>query len=494
MKRLPFEAKVPIFEQMQYRPTPVQSAIHRDESDTSLVAGGWRGGKSVVIAGEATPHVLIPSPRPYLVALIGPTYKEPRAEFDYMVEFLLTALPSRQFNEKMVSRPKDGPCEFTIPAQGSGEAVVHFGTVRTYTAAEVENIRSFNADAVIICEAGGISAEAFQNIVGRVLSTGGFILGSGTMEASQKWYHDLIKLGLSANDRGVSSFILPSWSNTVAFPGGRQDEKILRAERLLDPELFAVRIGAQPIRVTGVALKAMKPDHIVDIEFDDALPVELWIDPGYTGGYAVLAVQRYENQIRFIDEVYARFLSTREVIEECKTRPWWGNIDPEDPGVVDRAAKQKQAATGTSVLDAWYDEAGLWLAMTEQVIKVDDGLDQARMHLGMPGHVLISPKCRGLLAECDLGPFPEGFDNYSPWHYKQRGAGTYQGDLALAGADHSCTAMIYGLIYRYGMMSMDDLTNEFQPERLLAIRGTQQIEDDFGPEYGSTSEIGRRVG
>ena len=93
MDRLPYDAKVPIWKRMGYMPGDEQIAIHRDLSNILLIAGGWRAGKSVVVAAEAVPHCLVPSDKPYLGALIGPTYEEPRAEFDYMVEFLTAILP-----------------------------------------------------------------------------------------------------------------------------------------------------------------------------------------------------------------------------------------------------------------------------------------------------------------------------------------------------------------------------------------------------------------
>lgn len=480
MQRLSFDIKVQVFKRMGYNPNDAQLRFHRDTSDVVFVAGGWRSGKSVLLAAETTPHCVVPAPQPYLIALIGPTYKEPRAEFDYIVDFLSKALPVSQFNpDRHVSRPRDGACYLQIPSVGD----LHFATIQTFTAAEAENIRSFNAEGVVICEAGGIDHEAYQSIIGRVLSTGGFILGSGTMEASQKWYHNLIKEGAGPNEAGIKSFLLPSWENSIVFPGGRQDPKILRAEQLLDAETFAVRIGAQPIRVTGIALRNFTRDHIVDVQFDPDLPVELAIDPGYTGAYSVLAIQRYDNELRIIDEVYSRFMSTAQVIEECRTRDWWENVDTDDPGVIDRAAKQKQAATGSSVLDIWYEHADMWLSMTEEIIPVDDGLEQARNHLAIPGHIKVSPKCKGLIAEVDLGEFPEGFDNYEPWHYRADSSGRLQGDKALTGADHSCTALIYYLIHRFGYISMEEIMG-FGPQRLMSIKGNYDIDEteDYGVE------------
>jgi hypothetical protein len=477
---------------MNYRPTQIQILFHKTAEDTA-VSGGWRSGKSMLLAAEVTPHCLIPSPREYLIALIGPTYKEPRAEFDYIVDFLTTVLPKSEFDpERHVSRPKDGPCEFTIPSKkvirpDGSETRIHFATVRTYTAAEAEAIRSFNADAMVACEMGGLSRESFFNIYGRVASTGGFVIGSGTLEASQKWYHDIIKEGLDGESRmGISSFILPSWANTVVFPMGRQDAKIKRLEKILPAELFAVRIGAEPIRMTGVAVSAANRERHVTGEgtkFNDNYPVELAIDPGYTGGYAVLAIQFYEGKIRIIDEVYVRLLATPEVIDICKSRPWWGSIINGNAGVIDRAAKQHNSSYGDSVLEIWADLADIHLDLTEQNVPVEDGLDQIRIHLNAD-RIIVNPDCLGTLAEWDLGAFPDGFDQYQPWHYKANGEGNLVGDKALEGADHASTALIYYLVHRFGYITPDTIV--YGPEVSWLRHALGADRDDSALNYGSS--------
>lgn len=420
----------------------------------------------MLLAAEVTPHCVVPAPTKYLIALIGPSYTEPRAEFDYVVSFLSELLPKASFDpEKHVSRPQEGRCLLQIPSQkvknpDGTVSEVHYATVQTFTAAEAESIRSFNAEAMVICEAGGISRESFFNVCGRVLSTGGFIIGSGTLEQSQKWYHDLIKEGLNPDPpSGFSSFIAPSWENTAVFPGGRQDDKILRLEKILPKEMFDVRVGAQPIRLTGVAVReASREAHVTEegTQLNPSYPVELMIDPGYTGGYAVLAVQFYEGKIRVIDEIYVRLLATPDVIRLVEQRDWHRFIRPGSAGVIDRAAKQHNASYGDSVLEIWADQGGLYLDLTEQVIPVEDGLDQLRIHLAAR-RIIINPRCRGLLAEWDLGAFPDGMDTYAPWHYKANTDGELVGDKALTGADHASTAFIYYLVHHFGYVTPETI-------------------------------------
>lgn len=445
----------------------------------------------MVLAAETVPHCLVPSPRPYLIALIGPTYTEPRSEFDYIVEFLASMLPLRDFDpQKHVSRPKDGKCELTIPStrvrNPDGTLTdVYRATVRTYTAAEAESIRAFNAEGIVLCEAGGVSKEAFFNIFGRVLSTGGFVIGSGTLEASQKWYYDIIKGGLVEEpENGIRSFIMPSWFNTAVFPGGRYDEKIVRLERVLSEDLFAVRVGAEPIRLAGIAVgEADRERHVsaTGTDYNKNYPVELAIDPGYAGGYAVLAVQFYEGKVRIIDEIYTRLLATPDMIAITKSKEWYEGVDPNNAGVIDRAAKQHTAAHGDSVLEVWADTGGIYLELTEAVIPVEDGLDQLRIHLGSD-RLLVSPRCKGLLAEWDLSSFPAGFDTYEPWHYKANPDGNLVGDRALSGADHASTALIYWLCHRFGFVTPEAII--YGPEMNWLTGARNFDESPYGPTDG----------
>lgn len=473
MNRLPLDVKQPIFERMGYTPNPRQLEFH-DAVDPfiALISGGVRSGKSVGVAAEAVPHCLLPSPAPYLVPLIGPTYEEPRAEFDYITGWLqdMGVLDVRD-----ISRPKEGPAEFTIRPRKTASGLVYGARVRTYTASEVERIRSFNAEFIVMCEAGGIEKEAFYNIVERLTSTGGFLIGSGTLELSQSWYFDTINEGqIETNWERIRSFIVPTWDNLASFPDGRDDIKIKRTEAIIPAERFAVRFGGEPVKMQGLVVQCATTDVISEeAEYISGQPVELAIDPGYSGAYAVLAIQQREGGICVIDEVYSQFHTTDEVVAECRDREWWDDILAENPGVIDRAAKQHHASD--SVLEKWAELTSFWLDLNEAVIPVEDGADQLRMYI-MSGHLKVSPKCRGLLSEWGIGASP--LPNQAPWHYRRDKTGNLHGDRAVTGADHSSTALIYWLVNRYGFVSPEYLATMFGWNFMFAVRG--ELNEPYG--------------
>lgn len=477
MRRLPYEAKKIVFDQVGYKPNPAQLAVHMDTTQTVFISGGVRGGKSYTVAAEALPHLLIPKQSPYIVPLLGPTYKEPREEFGYIAEWLLDLGIINMRRD--VRLPMDGPAELTIP---SGDTNTYAATLRIYSADEARSIRAFTAEAMIICEAGGISREAFDNAVGRVLSTDGFILASGTLERSERWYHNEIRNGQVPKPT-VRSFILPSWENLAVFPGGRQDPKILRAEALMSPEAFRIRVGAEPIKMEGLVIKNASFDVVdEDLEFNPEYPVELAVDPGHAGAYAVEALQVIEGEIRVIDEVYVRLETTDEVVRRVAAKPWWANVEVSNPGVIDRAAKQHHA--DASVTERWFQYTSeldppkpIEFDMSVETIPVDDGAEQLRLFI-KSGRLRISPRCKGLLAEWELiGP---PFEPFSPWHYKMNNDGELRGDKAVAGNDHASTALIYWLVQRYGYVTADDLLGYGNAEYLEMMRPKDETSSTYG--------------
>lgn len=475
MDRLPFAVKEPVWRRMGYKANASALAFHHDLSDISLISGGVRSGKSVCISAETVPHVLVPSPTPYLVPLIGPTYTEPRAEFDYIAGWLQDL---GVLDAKDISRPKEGPAEFTIRPKSTRFGTVYGANVRTYTASEVESIRSFNAEFMVVCEAGGIEKESFYNILERVASTGGFIIGSGTLEISQAWYYDLINEGqMPENTKGVRSFIVPTWENTASFPGGREDPKIKRVEAVIPKERFDVRFGGKPVRVMGLVIQNADPLTTVSLEAEyiPGHAVELAIDPGYSGAYAILAIQRREGGIYIVDEVYEQFFTTEQIIEVCQEKPWWVDVAQDNPGVIDRAAKQHHSAD--SVLEKWEELTGFWLDLNEAVIPVEDGADQLRMYLAAK-RLFVNPGCHGLLAEWGLCESP--VPNQQPWQYRRDKTGTLRGDRAVTGADHASTALTYWLINRYGFVSPEYLSKSFGFSAMFTIRGAENSE--YGPK------------
>ena len=84
--------------------------------------------------------------------------------------------------------------------------------------------------------------------------------------------------------------------------------------------------------------------------------VELAIDPGYAGAYAVLALQWEPGLVRVVDELYVTQQVAATVIRECRSRKWWDRVTG---GVIDIAGRQHHAMP--SQVEIWQAEAGIHL-------------------------------------------------------------------------------------------------------------------------------------
>lgn len=312
---------------------PGQLEVVRSDRRLRIVAGGERGGKSYVSAVD----LLTRSPWGTEFWLIGPDYYLPRAEFEYLEQFLaqLGAVRSR----RDVNKPKEG--SWSLKTKSSQLFV-------TRTSADVRKLAARPIDGILMCEAGQQSYDTFLKAMGRVSEPRGFVLASGTFESSYDWYSTTFTEWFEDPDSEGDAFSLPTWGNTYVFPGGRQDPEILRLERLYPAGYFMEKCGAKPSPPVGVIFKGFSYlKHVSeDVIFDERLPVYLGIDPGHGGpsAYAVVACQfkvdewflrreqegePYDDPIDFcniIDVIYlpgGDFDDVRPVVEASA---WFGNV------------------------------------------------------------------------------------------------------------------------------------------------------------------------
>lgn len=428
------EAQQEIFRLVGYEPTPLQKPIHQDQSRIKLIGGGPRGGKSMVDSKELLSHWFIDIAAIKSKALywmLGSDYEACRGEWEHTSEDF-TKL------ELIASITKN---------IDPGEILLKDGTkIVTKSAKYPEKIATVAPDGILICEAGQIDYEVFLRTRERVAEKRGWICGAGTFEEENYvgWYRELWELGQSHNQLELKSFSLPTWSNNIIFPGGRNDSEILKQEVGMTKERFQERFGGIPCPKTGrVVTEFANAIHVRPCPFNKNLPVELAVDPGYAGAYAVLVIQDYGEHLGLIDEVYVQGLVTEQIITICQKKEWWGTPDNHvSSGAVDIQGTQHQGMP--ACVEPWL-AAGV--SLRSKKVNVEDGIDLLRTHLkqhpitGMPG-ILVDPKCRGFISECGGGKSP--VEGGGIW---MRNKDTLE---PLKKHDHACKALIYYLANKYG--------------------------------------------
>lgn len=231
------------------RLTPEFMAVLLPRPKEKLFFGGVRSGKSTEPAAEVLLEILMvlgdpENTRRYLYWFVMPSYTTVPEEMRYLYEWLaaLGVGPHLQ-------RPEGGSWRITL----AGGRI----TIETRTAENPEGLASVACDGVVLVEAGQQSESIRMHVWGRVIEKRGWISYTGTLEDSTKkagwlWYEQLGAKWMEDPSDDHMAFSLPSWSNSVVFPGGRTDPEILKIEAELAeyPGAFERYVAGVPAGVS----------------------------------------------------------------------------------------------------------------------------------------------------------------------------------------------------------------------------------------------------
>lgn len=315
----------PLWQIAGYEPSKLQLEAHSDPHRLKLIAGGIRAGKSYSGAMELLQRCAVENG---LFWIVGPDYEQAKAEFDYV--------------HAVLDKSKMLTGQVSMPSRGARKMQTVWGAkIETKTSDDVRKLASFAPDGIIMAEAAQQPHDVFMKMLERALEKDAWIWMCGTFESSLGWYADLYEKWQGANPENGFSFSLPTWSNEKVFPGGREDPKIKALEASMPEDLFLERCAAIPCKPQGLVHKAFDPKtHVRRLVVDDKYPVELAIDPGFAGAYAVLFVQRTKNSVHVLGEVYERGLIAQEIIPKVRAHPLFSRCRE---GIIDRAANQHHA-------------------------------------------------------------------------------------------------------------------------------------------------------
>lgn len=397
--------------------------------------GGERSGKSYHGALQLVCRYQLGS----LYWIVAEEYETCVPEFEYTVEFL------RQldaFDKEDLSWPKEGP-----KSVRTRDGVL----IETRSAQDYKRIAEKAPDGIIGCEVGRWHWLTFQRVSGRLAQKRGWAWLSGSFEGSLGWQAEKWNQWQGVNMEQARSFSIRTDENEFLF-SGPDDPEILRLKASHPHDYFMERYCAVPVPPSGRVYREF--EYVTHVsEFADYVagkPVELWIDPGYSGAYAVLAAQCIGETVNIVDEVYVQRLTNQEVINQCMRRMWWKDVQPY--GIIDIAGR---GHTGErSPIEAWSEVAKIHL--TSEFVHISDGIDRVHSFLRIDPvlhrpPMLVHPRCVGLIAEMGVGKHPiEGMGMYK---YKTDSNGNVLSEAPVDRDNHACSALAYGLIGHYGTIS-----------------------------------------
>ena len=421
-----------LYDKVGFTPTDEQVAILESPYRFNLVAGGEQAGKSMV-ASKYLLGRFMETEEPGLYWLVAADYERTRAEFEYLVQDFATLGILKQASKRVAP----------------GYIVLADGTrIETKSAKDPRTLAMRAPHGILGCEASQLDMETFFRLRGRCAPKRGWMFLAGTFEGSLGWYPQMYTAWAAGADPEAKAYSLPSWTNKYLYPGGREDPEIQRLKEVASDDFYMERIEGKPSPPKGLVFTEFRPDaHVVDVEYVPDVPVHLWMDPGYAGGYAVEVIQVQGEQIQVIDEIYEVGLVTDEIIDIAKSRPWWPDVKF---GVIDIAGNQHQAMAAPA--EVWLQQAGLYLS--SQKVKINEGTERLKGWLKIDPRthaprIVFSPKCIGIMSEFGMAPNP--FDGQTrAYRWKTDREGNIVGDTPEDKYNHGIKAIIYGLIDRFG--------------------------------------------
>lgn len=385
-----------------YKPHRIKKRLHDGPWRYIAEGGGLRGGKSLGLAMEIVAWLAHSN----LIWLAAETYDLTRQEFEYALE---AATSLGWVSSVSMSKNQYQPCTFEttwgcivqtrslhdLGSGGSGAALV-----------------ARAPDFIGICEPGFAPFEALQQAQERLTTRRGRLWMAGTFERANTWYVDIWHAWAKwPNVLMGKSLAVPSWLNTASFPGGKHDPEIEAIKRsYASMREFLVRWGGVPMASEALVMGAywdIKKHTNDQIKFQPVdneghkMPVYLMIDPGFSGKsvYAVEVCQRFGKQMIIVDEVAVQTLVHEEVIDLCRTKPWWPHIAG---GTIDPYAGASHVYGGLSPQEIWWRHGKIALQAPPRY-EVEDVVSRLQHVMRDPANgrsfITISPRCSRLIWE-----------------------------------------------------------------------------------------------
>jgi hypothetical protein len=299
------------FDRTGYTPHDAQKLIHYDNTRHRILSNGRRWGKTLLGGKEAETMAFVKNflGQPMQGWIIGPEYVDCEKEFR-VVHDSLKKLGIDQVSTKFLNNVESG--SMRIHTKWGFD-------LQCRSARHPESLVGEGLDFVLIVEAGRHHRRMFTEYVRPALSDKrGWSMMSGVPEiaADTALLYWAYERGQDKNKTQWQSWRMPSWSNTVVFPGGRYDPEILEAEDDLTEDEFKRQYGGEFVERIGRVMKEWDDEtHLVEgLDYDPTRPLYVALDYGYTNDWVWLWIQQdIWGQVYVIGEQRWQMMDTEEI-------------------------------------------------------------------------------------------------------------------------------------------------------------------------------------
>lgn len=305
------------FEKTGYSPHQGQKKIHYDNTRHRILSNGRRWGKTLVGGKEAETMAFVKNfmDQPMQGWIIGPEYTDCEKEFR-VVYNTFKSLGIDQVSDKFLNNVESG--SMRIHTKWGFD-------LQCRSARHPDSLVGEGLDFVLIVEAGRHHRRTFTEYVRPALSDKrGWSMMSGVPEVAAEtallyWAYER---GQDPTKRQWTSFRMPSWTNNVVFPGGRNDPEILEAEDDLTDDEFRRQYGGEFVERIGRVMSQWDDQtHLVDIEYNPFWPVYVALDYGYTNDWVWIWIQVDPfNNVYVLGEQRWQLKDTDEICDDILSR------------------------------------------------------------------------------------------------------------------------------------------------------------------------------
>lgn len=275
------------FTETGYFPHPGQQLIHYDSTRHRVLCNGRRWGKTLLGGKETETFAFMKNylDQPMRGWIIGPEYTDCEKEFR-VVHDTFKKLGIDRISNKFLNNTENGN--------------MHIATrwgfdLECRSARHPESLVGEGLDFVLLVEAGRHKRRMFGDYVRPALSDKrGISLMSGVPEEASEssllyWAYNR---GQDGTKTQWKSWRMPSWSNTIVFPGGRMDPEIIEAEDDLTEDEFRRQYGGEFVQRHGRVMTEWDDEtHVGNFQYRPDWPLFAAVDFGFTNDWVWLWIQ-----------------------------------------------------------------------------------------------------------------------------------------------------------------------------------------------------------
>lgn len=322
------------FTQTGYSPHPGQRTIHFDNHRHRILCNGRRWGKTLLGGKESETWAFVKNflGQPQIGWFVGPEYSDAEKEFRVIYN-TFKSLGIDTISSKFLNNTDNG--NMHIKTKWGFD-------LQCRSAHHPETLVGEGLDFVLLVEAGRLRRRMFGDYIRPALSDkrGQSIMSGVPEDATESsllyWAY---QRGQDKTKTQWKSWKMPSWTNTVVFPGGRQDPEILEAEDDLTEDEFARQYGGEFVERYGRVMSEWDSDiHVANIPYHFDWPLYAAVDFGFTNDWTWLWIQLDPHQrVRIIGEHRFNFRDTDDIARnELRDHPLMGKClaiypDPASP-------------------------------------------------------------------------------------------------------------------------------------------------------------------